>query len=81
MRMIVMGLNITICTREEKEAKRDALLDYLIKHVKVCLQYIYIYLYTIFQLSLSLSSATNCTPYGTGPARCCASSTSSFRCI
>lgn len=35
MRMIVMGLNITICTREEKEAKRDALLDYLIKHVKV----------------------------------------------
>uniref|UniRef100_W8AKP4 Innexin n=1 Tax=Ceratitis capitata TaxID=7213 RepID=W8AKP4_CERCA len=34
MRMIVMGLNITICTREEKEAKRDALLDYLTKHVK-----------------------------------------------
>ena len=35
MRMIGMGLNLTICTREEKEAKRDALLDYLIKHVKV----------------------------------------------
>lgn len=34
MRMIVMGLNITICSREEKDAKRDALLDYLTKHVK-----------------------------------------------
>lgn len=44
MRMIVMGLNITICTREEKEAKRDALLDYLIKHVKVCNLNIYVYI-------------------------------------
>lgn len=34
LRSIVMGLNLTICTKEEKEAKRDALLDYLIKHVK-----------------------------------------------
>uniref|UniRef100_A0A1A9WPJ9 Innexin n=1 Tax=Glossina brevipalpis TaxID=37001 RepID=A0A1A9WPJ9_9MUSC len=34
MRMIVMGLNITICTTEEKYAKKEALLDYLSKHIK-----------------------------------------------
>lgn len=35
MRLIVMGLNITICSPEEKFAKKEALLDYLSKHIKV----------------------------------------------
>lgn len=35
MRIIVMGLNITICSPEEKFAKKEALLDYLSKHIKV----------------------------------------------
>lgn len=34
LRTIVMGLNLAICSEEEKTAKRSALLDYLLKHIK-----------------------------------------------
>lgn len=34
LRTIVMGLNLAICSEEEKCAKRNAILDYLLKHIK-----------------------------------------------
>lgn len=38
LRTIVMGLNLGICREEEKQAKKQALVDYLLKHLKVSLQ-------------------------------------------
>lgn len=35
MRTIVMGLNIGLCTEEDKCKKKKVLLDYLLRHVKV----------------------------------------------
>lgn len=34
LRTVVMGLNLAICPEEEKCLKRNALLDYLLKHIK-----------------------------------------------
>lgn len=34
MRMLVMGLNIGVCPDKEKNAKKEVILDYLMKHVK-----------------------------------------------
>lgn len=35
MRTLVMGLNIGICSEDEKNKKKGVLIDYLMKHVKV----------------------------------------------
>lgn len=35
MRTIVMGLNIGLCTEEDKCKKKKALLEYLLRHIKV----------------------------------------------
>lgn len=35
MQTLVMGLNIGICTEDEKNKKKGVLIDYLMKHIKV----------------------------------------------
>lgn len=35
MRTIVMGLNVGMCHEEEKCKKKDVLIDYLLRHLKV----------------------------------------------
>jgi innexin len=35
LRTIVMGLQLGICREEEKYAKKQALIEYMLKHLKV----------------------------------------------
>lgn len=35
LRTIAMNLNLGICREEEKQAKKHALIDYLLRHLKV----------------------------------------------
>ena len=38
LRTIAMNLNLGICREEEKQAKKHALIDYLLRHLKVLIK-------------------------------------------
>ena len=39
LRTIAMNLNLGICREEEKQAKKHALIDYLLRHLKVFIKF------------------------------------------
>ena len=39
LRTIAMNLNLGICREEEKQAKKHALIDYLLRHLKVLIKF------------------------------------------
>jgi innexin len=44
MRTLVMGLNIGMRTEEDKTKKKKVLIDYLLKHIKVNIFYLFNYI-------------------------------------
>lgn len=41
LRTIVMGLNIGVCHQDEKEKKKDVIIDYLLRHERVSIIHIH----------------------------------------
>lgn len=77
LRTIAMNLNLGICREEEKQAKKHALIDYLIRHLKV-----FIKLCIILSLNFNFKfSAINCMPSAIGFVNFSVSSTSLCNCF
>lgn len=69
MRTIAMNLNLGICREEEKQAKKHALIDYMLRHLKVkyfCPSHDKGLLINLNWNLLNLFSAIKCTQFVIG---------------